>query len=228
MGDTQIQWTMPYLSDNQLEQRANLLLQQWALEDKPVTEPPVPVSLIAEIVLRLRIDWDEIADSDEAPILGFLNAPKRKIHINDRRRAHFAQYPGSEEYTLAHEVGHWVLHVVQSNGTQHSFLSVNDWLRETAMYGSVSPRPYQSKDERRRELQANRFASYLLLPRSLILPAISGLDLCTWSTLYTLRDRFNVSISALCNRLEGMGLIAIEGKTIYPSRAQRDGQLSLF
>ena len=86
----------------------------------------------------------------------------------------------------------------------------------------------RASDADRRELQAERFAAFLLLPKHLLVPAIEGVDLLQWATLYRLRDAFHVSISALTFRLQGLGLIYVKDKTLYPSKAAAIGQLPLL
>jgi Zn-dependent peptidase ImmA (M78 family) len=79
-----------------------------------------------------------------------------------------------------------------------------------------------------REIQAERYAAYLLMPRKLILQEIDGLDLTRWPNLYKLRDAFKVSITAMTKRLTALGLIAISGKTIYRSSEEAHGGMHLF
>ena len=58
----------------------------------------------------LAIDCDVIAEAgpDVPAALGYWN---RTIRVNDRARTLFEQYPGLETFSLAHEIGHWILHV---------------------------------------------------------------------------------------------------------------------
>jgi len=62
------------------------------------------------------------------------------------------------------------------------------------------------------------------MPHHLIKLEIDGLDLLHWSALYTLKDRFGVTITAMKNRLLGLGLIFVspEGK-IFQSREEYEG-----
>lgn len=192
----------PFISDATLEELAEALLDRYEAEIEPITAPPVPVEQIADFLLELNIEWLDIPDTEEAPILAYLHPASQTIRLNERHLAHFEQHPGVYEYTLAHEIAHYQLHVTETTQSDHFFVYRH---RQVA------------KD--RREWQAERFASYLLMPGSLLLPAIDGLDLQHWPTLYRLRDQFRVSITALTIRLEAMGYlhVAANGR-LYPTK----------
>jgi Zn-dependent peptidase ImmA (M78 family) len=189
---------IPFISETDLEQRANDLLVQFARAIEPVQSPPVPVEKIADFLLNLNIDWVEIPDTEEEPVLAYIHAQTQTIRLNERRLSHFEQYPGTYEFTLAHEIGHYLLHLT----------------------GQEQLYRFRPATWERREWQAEQFASYLLLPSHLLLPAIEGLNLQSWPDLYRLRDRFNVSITALRIRLEKLGyLFVAENGRIYPDEA---------
>lgn len=229
MAKPSIRSTMPFLSDDELERRANHLLRRWEERDgERLVQPPVPVSFIAEILLELHILWDVIADTDESPILACIQPAKKTITMNEARRNHFDTFFGTEEYTLAHEVGHWDLHVHESDHTQPPLLLDIDDATETYMQSMQPTRLCRSDKQSRYEIQAERYAGYLLMPRHLLLPSIDGLDLCRWSTIYRLREQFNVSPTAMCKRLEALGLIYVSDGRLYPSKAERNGQKRFF
>ena len=73
----------------------------------------------------------------------------------------------------------------------------------------MQPYVCQPGQKDRREWQAERFAGYLLLPGSLLLPTLAGVDLYHWPALYRLRDQFQVSITALRIRLEELGYLVM-------------------
>ena len=183
----------PYLPRANLEEAANTLLDRYVQEIEPINRPPVPVEEIADFLLELSLEWLEIPDTDEEPILAYLHPHSKTIRLNERRLAFFEQYPGVYQYTLAHEIGHYQLHLLQNSPQPDQIYIYRH--RQTA------------KD--RREWQAEQFASYLLLPSHLLLPAIEGVDLQCWPELYRLRDRFKVSITALRIRLEELGYLHV-------------------
>jgi hypothetical protein len=198
----QINPQVPFISEARVEELANDLLDQYNWEIEPIFGPPIPVERIADFLLELNLEWLNIPDTEEEPILAYLDPPSKTIRFNEQRLPYFEQHPGTYEYTLAHEIGHYQLHLL--NGTVQA--------DEVYVYR------HQQATKNRREWQAEKFASYLLMPVSLLMPAIKGLDLHCWSTLYRLRDLFQVSITALRIRLEEMGYLYLAPNgQLYPS-----------
>ena len=197
-----------FLSDKKLEQLANDLLARYEQAIAPIIKPPTPVEEIADFLLELNIEWLDIADSDDDPVLAYLHPGASVIRFNQRRMDYFDAYPGTYEFTMAHELGHYMLHVTNDEAVP------SDQDRQQAYLCRVN-----ITTQSRREWQAERFASYLLMPTHLLLPLIENTDLTNWSNLYRLRDQFKVSISAMKNRLQALGLVhlAANGK-LYPSQ----------
>ena len=70
--------------------------------------------------------------------------------------------------------------------------------------------------------------AYLLMPTSLLLETIQGVDLLNWPNLYRLRDLFQVTITALTVRLTRLNLLYVaDDKQLFPSRQEYDGQMRL-
>lgn len=102
------------------------------------------------------------------------------IHVNDR------DAPRRKRFTLAHEIGHYILHRDM----------IGDGITDDALYRSPLGEWY--------ERQANRFAADTLLPRSLVLSEWRQGN----KSLYTLAATFDVSQQAMRIRLEELGLSA--------------------
>ena len=69
---------------------------------------------------------------------------------------------------------------------------------------------------------------FLLMPTSLLLETIQGVDLLNWPNLYRLRDLFQVTITALTVRLTRLNLLYVaDDKQLFPSRQEYDGQMRL-
>ena len=103
-----------FIPDATIEARANVLLARYHRESKPVLAPPVPVEKIADLLLELGTLWTTIPDTDDNPILAYIYPKPKIIHLNEARRAHFSKYMGTYEFTLAHELGHYDLHLAES------------------------------------------------------------------------------------------------------------------
>jgi tetratricopeptide (TPR) repeat protein len=199
----QINPQVPFISDASLEELADELLDRYEREIEPIFRPPVPVEGIADFLLELNLEWLEIPDTKTEPILAYLDPRSKTIRLNERWLIYFEQYPGTYEYTLAHEIAHYQLHLLGDEGQP----------------GQAYVYRFQQMPKDRREWQAERFASYLLMPASLLLSAIEGENLYQWSTLYRLRDQFQVSITALRIRLEDLGYLHVTANgQLYPSQ----------
>jgi predicted SprT family Zn-dependent metalloprotease len=230
-----------YLKDSEIEARACAMLDLYGEKVAPIVTPPVPVEGIADFLLELNLSWLPIRDRDDEPVLAYIDAPNQAIMLNERRRAtHFDLYEGVFEYTLGHEVGHYDLHVIKGGVAQRELdiasLAEEALREEVAVEGqSWQPTSHylcrtraQSKKPPR-EYQADLYASYLLMPEHLLIPAVEGINILNWTNLYELRKQFAVSISALTNRLNGLGLLYVAAnKKLYRSEAEANGQLRLF
>lgn len=217
MSKLEIKTEVPYLSNAEIEARTEALLRRYSSEITPIAEPPIPVEQIADFLLGLSIDWTPIADTDQEPVLGLIDPKNRAIRLNLNRKQYFDEYIGSLMFTYAHEIGHYELHLHETQFIQYQF---EDHVRSAFLCR-------MSKTDRR-EYQANMFAGYLLMPTNMVLTAIKGIDLTRWPNLYDLCDRFSVSISALKRRLTDMRLIYVKDKVIYASEAEARGQRSFF
>ena len=119
-----------------------------------------------------------------------IQGPSRLIgieesHVKERQR-----------FTLAHELGHYILHNEKSN------IFVDTILFKRQMEG------YTSKEEKW-EREANFFAANILMPEQLVKREVHLLegDLYDDDNVRTLAKKFNVSLSAMTFRLTNMGLI---------------------
>lgn len=182
---------------------------------------PVPIEAIAEQTLDLTISWEPIGNDDPL-VLGALRVIDRTIVLNDLARGYFGEFPGSEAFTLAHEIAHWALHV-------------DDGLIGQVGLGLVDadrPPLCVHLDGRRlppREWQANAYAASLLLPRELVARALSAAErFRRWPSLFRLAEHMGVSITALTIRLDELGLLYVgPDKQLYPSRLDAAGQARL-
>lgn len=102
-------------------------------------------------------------------------------------------HPNRQRFTIAHELGHHIMHRELIDGTVHvdkGFTTL--WRGELAAQGTD-----------RVEVQANAFASELLMPKQFInqIEGIENLDIDDEVGMKALAKRFRVSVTALQNRL---------------------------
>lgn len=212
--------TTKYISDAQLEGKADRVLRCYEARYDAITGPPVPVERIVEDVLDLGILWDRVPKASGRTILAALDPGAQMVVFNESKREFFDKTTGLYNTVLAHEAGHWEIHVNHGLRAQLPLPTLEKDF--TFLYRQTGP------GNDRREVQAHKFMGFLLMPSDLLLEAISDVDLLRWPALYELRDRFQVTITALIVRLERLGLLYVAGdRELYRSRQEYEGQLRL-
>lgn len=157
-------------------------------------EPPIDVDALAEDgegldvaeAPDLRLITGAPPLPETASLSGLLVPLERRIWVNaiEARRS-----PGRRRFTVAHELGHWVLHAQGAGAAQ------SRWCRtdEVAEAGSTSAL----------ESEANRFAAAVLMPRALVVAESERVRL----NVGVLARRFDVSEQAMRIRLDVLSLL---------------------
>ena len=212
--------TTKFLTDSQLEEMAARLLRRYESSHGAVISPPVPVERILEDLLDLNILWDDISEPPRQSILAALDPSSKTVVFNESRQTLITDTPGLYYTVLAHEAGHWEVHVDHGILAQLPLATLERDF--SCLYRSSGP----SQDLR--EVQAHRFMGFLLMPTEMLRDAVKDVELLRWPVLYELRDRFQVTITALKVRLERLGLLYVtEDGDLYPSRREYEGQMRL-
>lgn len=209
-----------FIPDIKIEEKANLLLARFEAQYGRILNPPVPIDRIIEYYLDLSILWDVIVDTDEEKIFGCLEPAEKRIILNERHMAHFEDFIGTEAYTKAHEVGHWDLHVIKEGDAV-----------QLPLFLATDERKVLCRDNKKdsREIQAEMYAAYLLMPYTLIMGEIGGRDVANWPMLYKLKDAFGVTITAISKRLARLGMIYIAPDgNVFHSAEEALGEKRLF
>lgn len=146
----------PECSDKRPRRAADFLLRRFE-----ISGPPVPVETIAErlgvnVTYQSDLEWAGVIDSKAEPV---------RIRIN------FADHPVRRRFTLAHELGHLLLHPIGESYRDRAF------------------GPTGSKQER----AANEFAASLLIPLWILEPMVLG----TTKDSKELAALFYVSVPAM-------------------------------
>jgi hypothetical protein len=155
--------------------------------------PPIPVEDIAESLLMLDVvEQDEVrsipgAPVEDGPLSGLLTTANHTIYV-DRREA--VRSPERRRFTIAHEVGHWVLHAGRGADPGFQRACTPDDLE-------------QESHPADREREANDFANELLMPNELI----SALAPDCGFNVALLAERFQVSVRAVEVRLVRLDLL---------------------
>jgi len=156
--------------------------------------PPVPVEDIAESHLDLLIvECDDVrsvpgAPQDRGRLSGMIDPDRSRIWLD---RTECRRSRGRRRFTIAHECGHWVLHVL---GAECAFC---------CRPGDVGDDTERKRELARQEREANLFASELLMPELLVHEQART----TGRNLSAMAERFDVSVPAIRLRLLTLGLL---------------------
>jgi hypothetical protein len=145
-------------------------------------EIPVPVESIAEDLLGLRIEEDDLGECS-----GMLRPAERLIVVNASEAMSGDTPTHRIRFTIAHELGHWICH---ANGVESAptYCRSQDVSQDT---------------DRVLEREANVFGAELLMPEAAVRDAWAASRDAT-----DVADRFEVSALAARWRLYSFGLIA--------------------
>ena len=219
----------------QIENRAYRRLQQVRKRGIWNGEPPVPIELILEHALDLRISWEVIDEEPGETIFACLRPETRQVVVNERHRALFGSTPGLERFSLAHEGGHADVFALADRANEPQLLEGPTYRpqQRSATKGpvvTVAPRLRQLPPETRTAVlveladqerarraagedsplvrrAVDHYAAVLLMPADLVRAAAAGRDMSSWHTVTDLARLFGVSKSALRIRLQELGLI---------------------
>ena len=147
-----------------IEEEAMSVLTAYAQKYKEPITAPVPIEEILDCLYDVTIEAADLRakyHSDDV-LAEFLVGRNRKVILIDQTiHPEFnADMEGRYRFTLGHETGHWILH-------QHLLTSVNtdnlfdEELKPVSVYRTSCKEP--------KEIQADMFSGYILMPKNLIL-----------------------------------------------------------
>lgn len=171
---------VPFLSREEIEERARDVLRHHGLESVPIN----PVTLAK----RLGMAVNNAKFSDET-MVGMIAKRGDDVTILVNQ----GDPPYRKRFTIAHELGHHFLHLLQDG----EFIDGEANLFRSPKGDQATWTPAQ-----RREYQANMFAAALLMPEDLLRSEWEDTQ-----SVDELARRFNVSVAAMGYRLNQMGLL---------------------
>lgn len=170
-----------------IEKAAFDILQQLGIIQPPVSLDEVAKYLSLELVPS-KFQSDDVcgvlAVQGKHGVIGY-----NSTHPKTRQR-----------FSIAHEIGHYVMHVLQGRRKPGQELYVD----KTSSVGVVYFRDDKStRGEFEQEIEANGFAAALLMPKHMVMEAVGThvIDLNDESFLSELADTFGVSKMAMTFRI---------------------------
>ena len=148
--------TYPYLKNSTIEKESMKLLGDFSNKTGHKLFAPIPVFDIIEY-LGYDVDFRKDGIYKDKNLLGGTLIDQKTIEINEN----LIEHEGRMHFTAAHEVGHIVLHVPFYNEkhgkdvSEHKIISRKDC-------------GFEGTKKEPEELQADKFAAYLLMPSALI------------------------------------------------------------
>lgn len=180
-------------------------LDIWLQMERSREEPQLPIdaSIIAEF-LDLNLVWDTIPDDEQGAIAARILPLEKLIEINEN----IPELKGGfGESTIAHEIGHWVLHIDTEKVERYIRL------KQKGVDIRVKPFLCRSSNLARIEWQAQYFAGCLLMPQHILTRLKQDKDLTKWQHLYQIAEELGVTISNLATRLQDLGWISLDAET---------------
>lgn len=116
-------------------------------------------------------------------------------------------HPNRQRFTIAHELGHLVLHAAQADR-----LFIDTQLRVYRRTGESGAQAYHAPESTttpEEERQANKFAAALLMPRALLLEVLNDGRVVDEHDVSDLARTFGVSEQAMSIRLQRLELVEL-------------------
>ena len=214
--DYRVKPEVEFLTESKIEAKAEALLKEYEEQQQPINGPPIPIEFIVTRLLGFDVMLTDIRETDT---VAQIHPNNMTIYLNENKSDYLNEI--GPEFTWAHEIGHWVLDHFE------------DCSRQLHLGISYQPARFLHRDTRnlrptRHEFQAEYFAGCLLMPKRFLLPLAQQLNLLKWPSLYTLKDQFCVSVTAMRIRLEKLGLIYVHKGAIYRDHQEALGNRKLF
>lgn len=208
--------SIKWMKKQDIEKEANNLLKSYEKEFRQEINKAVPLEKIAEFHLDLFFDYDKPKNLNlKDNTLGAI-FPDGKMFINESL-VNKNTSEGRFRFTLAHEIGHWILHQDILNGGSNKN-RINSLFRKGTVISNKEGRTILCRkgDKSGAEWQANKFAACLLMPSYLVKPLFDELREKYKNTrgslqrkiIFKMANIFNTSLEATKIHLKQLNLKA--------------------
>lgn len=152
-----------FMQPQEFDDEASLILAEYGRVYSIVTAPPIPIDEIVEEYLKITVEFRDLrTEYPEGDVLGAIYFNEKRIAVDQSLVPEdFPAMRGRYRFTLAHELAHWRLH-------RHLYLRRAG---ERTLLPGATGRPdhvLRSRQTDPKEVQANRLAASLLMPREMV------------------------------------------------------------
>jgi IrrE N-terminal-like domain len=205
-----------YMGKQEITAIADRLLAQ--MRDSLLSPKWPQVADRAADFLKLDIQWERFDPVRDGVVAAKIYPATKEIYLNEAFPL-IMDSSGFYQSTLAHEIGHWLLHVNLDDADIPAIESERErvFLCRSLDEQKVKVR-HKKTPEEWREWQAQYFASCLLMPVDKLEQVRQGRNLTNWQHLKAISDELGVTSSNLCNRLQDLEYIqrVANSNRLYP------------
>lgn len=211
-----------FIPKSEIERQANDLLSRMQATPKYAPRWPFDATRVADF-LDIGVVWESIPPDEKGSIAALILPTQREIVINQDVPG---LHGGYGESTLAHEIGHWELHI------NHN--AVGSLVERSEQGIEINMQPFLCRNVsgqlEKIEWQAQYFASCLLMPRYKLEETRKGRDLTKESHLDAMAHELGVTKRNLKHRLKDLDWIHIpeNSKQIYLGDAAPSRETGAF
>ncbi len=211
-----------FIPKSEIERQANHLLGRMQATPKYAPRWPFDATRVADF-LDIGVVWESIPPDEKGSIAALILPTKREIVINQDVPG---LHGGYGESTLAHEIGHWELHI------NHN--AVGSLIERSEQGIEINMQPFLCRNVsgqlEKIEWQAQYFASCLLMPRCKLEETRKGRDLTKESHLDAMAHELGITKRNLKHRLKDLDWIHIpeNSKQIYLGDAAPSRETGAF
>ncbi len=186
-----------FRSSEVIERKVGKILQKAQNKKFYNFDGATPIDLIIEKLFRLKIGGFVDLNKEFKGVLGALDLDNKMVWIDESLDHTESTSDFTKEvrcnFTVAHELGHYVFHRPQYREAKNLAL----------FHDSSDPRT------KALEMQANKFASYILMPKITMLVKWNEIDQQTSAdqAIFDMTRIFRVSREAMIYRLKSLGLL---------------------
>ncbi|MDX2083165.1 MAG: ImmA/IrrE family metallo-endopeptidase [Rickettsiales bacterium] len=187
-----------FRSSEIIERKVDKILQKAKEKGFYNFDSATPIDLIIEKLFRLKIGGFVDLNKEFTGVLGALDLDNKMMWIDESLNHIDSPLDFTKEarcnFTIAHELGHYVFHKPQYKEAKNLAL----------FHDSSDPRTEAL------EMQANKFASFILMPRTVMLKQWHEIDHTNYSAQHAIDEMkkfFKVSREAMVYRLKFLGLL---------------------